>query len=93
MSKLEEFREVLRKFVEQLDILWVEKEACAKLAMQKGATYPEVELAKQAAVDDPEIRRQTRELFADMWKSLDEFGTTVVFEEMLQDLPPHGRPN
>ena len=90
MNKLQELVGILRRIVEQLDIITVEKDAVERLAIKKGATYPEVEQAKQEALDDPEIRQETRETYAAMWKALEDAGTAAFAEEMFRDLPRSG---
>jgi hypothetical protein len=93
VGKREELLAILRKLVDQFDIVWVEKEAVERLAISKGATYPEVERVKEDALADPEIRRETREQFGEMWKALEVAGIAAVYEETLRDLPPPERPN
>ena len=93
MTEAERFKGVLRQIVEQVDQLWVEREACRKLAVSKGATCFEVEQAMRDDLDDPVIRAESRETFRDMWTALESAGLSALFDEMLQSLPPTDRPN
>jgi len=92
-SKLEEFRAVLRKLVECVETTLIELEGCESLALAKGATHPEIAQAKQTAMADPEIRKQIRENYSGMWEALEKAGTDAFFEDLLQNLPPHGLPS
>lgn len=83
----------LRGLVEQLHKLWIEKEACAKLAVKHGATYPEVEEAKQTDLDNPTIQQETREQFSEMWSALERGAQTLRFSDLLQSLPSTDKPN
>ena len=93
MNDDERLTGTLKALVAQLHQLWIEKEACAGLAMAHGATLVQVEQAKQAALDDPTIQRETREQFSGMWKALEEGAQTLRFAELLQSLPPTDKPN
>src|SRR5208282_6029451 len=92
-SKLEEWKAVLRKLIECVELVSIEGDACEKLALEKGATCLEVAAAKEAALVDPEIQRQIREVYLAMWKALEETGTEAFLEEILHSLPTHGKPN
>jgi hypothetical protein len=91
--KFEAYKTSLRGLTEQFDILLVEKDACERLALARGATYTEIEDAKQIALDDPEIRQQFREHYAEMWKALDDAGQDASAEEILEQLPNTEKPN
>jgi hypothetical protein len=91
--KFEAYKTSLRGLTEQFDILLVEKDACERLAHDRGATYAEIENAKQAALADPEIRQQFREDYAEMWKALDEAAQDASAEEILGQLPNTEKPN
>lgn len=93
MSEEKLLMDSIRNLVGQLHNLWIEKEACAQLAISKGATEAEVESAKQDALNDPEIQVQTREQFSGMWEALEGGAKTLLFAEMLQSLPPTDKPN
>jgi hypothetical protein len=83
----------LRRVIEQLHRSWIEKEACAGLAISKGATVAEVKLAKQAALDDPVIHEHARDLFAGMWAAMETAALALLHAEELAKLPRTDKPN
>lgn len=58
-----------------------------------GATYAEIAAAKEEALNDPAMREEARETYAQMRKALEGAGTAAAYEEILRDLPPRGKPN
>jgi hypothetical protein len=79
--------EALQNLVQQLHQVWIEKEACANLAISLGATFAQVEKAKEAALNDPEIQQQTRELFSEMWRALESAANSVFKVPLRRQLP------
>jgi hypothetical protein len=91
--RLEEYKAVLRKLCECLENISIESDACREIALAHGATFYEIDEAKKDALLDPEIRKQAREDYSAMWKALEDSGTAAFYEDLLQSLPPHGKPN
>jgi hypothetical protein len=83
----------LRRVIEQLHQSWIEKEACAELAIAKGATIAEIKLAKQAALEDPDVREHTRDLFAGMWAAMETAALALLHADQLAKLPRTDKPN
>ncbi|MES2391616.1 MAG: hypothetical protein V4555_08250 [Acidobacteriota bacterium] len=92
-SKLAEYRAVLHKLCECLENISIESDACWNVALAHGATFYELQEAKQAALLDPQIRKQAREDYSAMWKALEASGEAAFFEDLLQSLPTPEKPN
>jgi hypothetical protein len=87
-------RETFRKLCAELEDLWIEKEAYRDFMLTVGMTTPEhLDQLKSVALADPEIRKETREQFSDMWKALNEVGDAALFEDLSKLPPPSGKPN
>ena len=91
--KLEEYRAVLRRLCECLENISIESDACREVALAHGATFYEIDEVKKAALLDPEIRKQAREDYKEMWKALEVSGEAAFFEDLLQSLPTPEKPN
>jgi hypothetical protein len=62
-------REIFHKLCTELEDLWIEKEAYRDFMLTVGMTTPEyLDQLKSVALADPEIRKETREQFSDMWR-------------------------
>jgi hypothetical protein len=93
MDEYERLIATVRALVEQLHQTWIEKEACAKVALDHGATDREIEEAKVNAVADPQIQLETREQFSGMWEALENDAKALQIADLLGSLPPTDKPN
>ena len=76
-------RELFSKFQRMLEDVWIEKQVCRNLVLDKELmTETELEQGLKNATRNPEYRRMAAEVFASSWKALAEFGA----DSALQDL-------
>jgi hypothetical protein len=93
-EQFEQFKVVLRKLATELENIWIEKEAFRGLILSLAlATSETLDQMEQDARDNPDIRKIARKRFARMWDALDQSGDAVWIEEILNSLPPTGKPN
>jgi lipid A disaccharide synthetase len=91
---IEEFKAVLTKLATELENLWIEKEVYRNLIVFSGVATPEfLRQRVDETLVDPQIRKETRERFAEMWAALDETGKAAWIEDLLKSPPPDGKPN
>jgi len=90
----EQFKGTLHKLATELEDLWIEKELYRNLIVVSGTLTPDaLKEALEKTLADPQIRKDTRDRFAEMWAALDETGKAAWIEDLLKNPPPSGKPN
>ncbi|MGA2890850.1 MAG: hypothetical protein ABSE51_22740 [Terracidiphilus sp.] len=91
--KFDEYKSTLRKLCECLENLSIEADSYRQSALSLGANVFELEAAKDAALNDPEIRSQARKDYEKMWEVLETSSDSAYFEDLLLSLELRGKPN
>jgi hypothetical protein len=87
-------RELFRKYHDVIKDLWIEKQVCYNLIVDKGIiTASELERGLEAAKRNPEYRQMADEVFAASGKLLAEFGADAAFEDHLLRPPSSDKQN
>jgi len=90
----EKFMQTLRELTNQIENLWIEKEAYLELlTLTCFATAKDLKAEVDRRLDDPVIQKQVRQQFSAMRESLEKSGMSAWFEELSNQLPPNGKPN
>jgi len=91
---LEQFKDTLRRICAELENLSITNDVYWEILIGKAVvTHDALMKIRDEALLDPGRRERTRQDFSDMWKTLDDVGTSAFFEEMLNSLPPTDKPN
>jgi predicted DNA-binding protein len=86
--------ETMRRIVDEVEDLWIEKEVCRRFVTQYAIAAPElVEQAIQVSLKDEGMRREARERFRAMREAVEQHGMAAYLEETSEGLPPSGKPH
>jgi hypothetical protein len=87
-------RELFRKYQKVIEDLWIEKQCCRNLIIDKGLmSEAEIDSALQKALQNPEHRRTAADVFSGSNKTLAQFGAEDSFDSLSKRPPPKDKHN
>ena len=92
--QLEDFKRILVQLCVEIENLSIENSVYFDAIIESGTISP-LKLKEQVveAQQNSVKREETRQRFSQMWEALQDSGTAAVFEDLLNNLPPTGKPN
>lgn len=92
--ELEAFREILRSLCVEVENLSIENSVYFDAILEsRTISLPALREKVAQAQLDPGKRKEARQAFSGMWKAIEDSGSAAVFENLLDNLPPTGKPN
>jgi len=94
MSAIEHFRETMRTLCTAVEDEAIENQVYWRIILDSGIiSLADLKQRVEDAQADPQKRAEVHEMYSEMWKALEETGTDALFEDLLKDHPPTGKPN
>jgi hypothetical protein len=85
---------MISRLHETMEDCWIENTCCRNLIIDEGLMTPDqLEAALQGAKNDPVIRKQTDDHFAESRKTLNESAKQAAYELHLSEPPPTDKSN